>query len=68
MTLNIGVYPALEFDPDRFIDERLGKYLTPNPFIFLPFNAGESDPTIYLLRVHEPRTHSYLSSQALESA
>ncbi|KAI6033797.1 cytochrome P450 [Pisolithus microcarpus] len=27
------------FDPDRFIDERL-KYLTSNPFIFLPFNAG----------------------------
>ena len=32
--------PALEFDPDRFLDERLHKYLTPNPFIFLPFNAG----------------------------
>ncbi|KAJ7250360.1 cytochrome P450 monooxygenase pc-3 [Mycena rebaudengoi] len=31
---------ALEFDPDRFIDERLHKYLTPNPYIFLPFNAG----------------------------
>jgi len=31
---------AEEFDPDRFIDERLAKYLTPNPFIFLPFNAG----------------------------
>ncbi|KAF8996816.1 cytochrome P450 monooxygenase pc-3 [Cyathus striatus] len=31
---------ALEFDPDRFIDERLAKYLTPNPFIFCPFNAG----------------------------
>ncbi|KAJ7062674.1 cytochrome P450 monooxygenase pc-3 [Mycena amicta] len=31
---------ALEFDPDRFIDERLGKYLTPNPYIFLPFSAG----------------------------
>ncbi|KAK6984008.1 cytochrome P450 [Favolaschia claudopus] len=31
---------ALEWDPDRFIDERLHKYLTPNPFIFLPFNAG----------------------------
>ncbi|TFK64703.1 cytochrome P450 monooxygenase pc-3 [Pluteus cervinus] len=31
---------AGEFDPDRFIDERLKKYLTPNPFIFLPFNAG----------------------------
>ncbi|KAJ6553147.1 cytochrome P450 [Mycena capillaripes] len=31
---------ALEFDPERFLDERLHKYLTPNPFIFLPFNAG----------------------------
>ena len=31
---------AEEFDPDRFIDERLHKYLMPNPFIFLPFNAG----------------------------
>ena len=31
---------AEEFDPDRFQDERLHKYLTPNPFIFLPFNAG----------------------------
>ena len=31
---------AQEFDPDRFLDERVGKYLVPNPFIFLPFNAG----------------------------
>ncbi|KAJ3476584.1 hypothetical protein NLI96_g11058 [Meripilus lineatus] len=31
---------AADFDPDRFIDDRLQKYLTPNPFIFLPFNAG----------------------------
>ncbi|KAJ3842739.1 cytochrome P450 monooxygenase pc-2 [Lentinula raphanica] len=31
---------VLNFDPDRFLDERLHKYLTPNPFIFLPFNAG----------------------------
>nr|BAL14713.1 cytochrom P450 [Phlebia brevispora] len=31
---------AEEFDPDRFLDHRLHKYLTPNPFIFLPFNAG----------------------------
>ncbi|KAF8164792.1 cytochrome P450, partial [Crassisporium funariophilum] len=31
---------ALQFDPDRFLNERLHKYLTPNPFIFLPFNAG----------------------------
>ena len=28
------------FDPDRFLDERPHKYLVPNPFIFLPFNAG----------------------------
>ena len=28
------------FDPNRFLDERLHKYLTPNPFIFCPFNAG----------------------------
>ncbi|KAH7926999.1 cytochrome P450 [Leucogyrophana mollusca] len=31
---------AQEFDPDRFLDERLHKYLTKNPFIFMPFNAG----------------------------
>ncbi|KAJ7023596.1 cytochrome P450 [Mycena alexandri] len=31
---------ALEFDPERFIDARLHKYLVPNPFIFLPFNGG----------------------------
>ncbi|KAH7930329.1 cytochrome P450 [Leucogyrophana mollusca] len=31
---------AEEFDPDRFLDERLHKYLTKNPFIFVPFNAG----------------------------
>jgi len=31
---------ALTFDPDRFLDERLQKYLLKNPFIFTPFNAG----------------------------
>ncbi|KAF8843746.1 cytochrome P450 [Paxillus ammoniavirescens] len=31
---------AEEFDPDRFLDHRLHKYLTPQPFISLPFNAG----------------------------
>ncbi|KAF8350986.1 cytochrome P450 [Amanita rubescens] len=31
---------AESFDPDRFLDDRQRKYLTPNPFIFLPFNAG----------------------------
>jgi len=33
-------FPALEFDPDRFLDDRVKTYLVPNPFIFLPFNAG----------------------------
>ncbi|KAI0741701.1 cytochrome P450 monooxygenase pc-3 [Daedaleopsis nitida] len=31
---------AEEFDPDRFLDERVGKYLVANPYIFLPFNGG----------------------------
>ncbi|KAF8715658.1 hypothetical protein AX14_012520 [Amanita brunnescens Koide BX004] len=31
---------ALEFDPDRFLDDRVNKYLAKNPSIFLPFNAG----------------------------
>ncbi|KAF9475904.1 cytochrome P450 [Pholiota conissans] len=31
---------AMEFDPDRFLDDRLRKYLVPNPFIFCPFNGG----------------------------
>ena len=31
---------ANEFDPDRFLDDRIKKHLVPNPFIFLPFNAG----------------------------
>jgi len=38
--LNIIQCTADLFDPDRFLDSRLHKYLTPNPFIFVPFNAG----------------------------
>jgi cytochrome P450 len=51
----------LKFDPDRFLDERLHKYLTPNPFIFCPFNAGPRiclgqqfayhEATFYLVRL-----------------
>ncbi|KAF7311847.1 hypothetical protein MIND_00195400 [Mycena indigotica] len=36
---SISLASAEEFDPDRFIDERLQKHLVPNPFQFLPFNA-----------------------------
>ena len=38
--LNPVLHLALQFDPDRFLDDRLKKYLINNPFIFLPFNAG----------------------------
>ncbi|KAJ7480758.1 cytochrome P450, partial [Mycena latifolia] len=31
---------AEEFSPERFLDERLKKYLLNNAFQFLPFNAG----------------------------
>ncbi|KAJ7440912.1 cytochrome P450 [Mycena galericulata] len=31
---------AEEFDPDRWLDDRLKKYLLTNSFQFLPFNAG----------------------------
>ncbi|QRV78302.1 cytochrome P450 family protein [Ceratobasidium sp. AG-Ba] len=31
---------ANRFDSDRWIDERLEKYVAPNPSIFLPFNTG----------------------------
>lgn len=39
------------FDPDRWLDERVNKYVTPNPFIFLPFNAGPR-----IVRPPPPRT------------
>ncbi len=38
--LNLLIHAADHFDPDRFIDERLHKYLIPNPYVLLPFNAG----------------------------
>ena len=36
----LTITTAGKFDPDRFIDDRLHKYLTHNPYIFVPFNAG----------------------------
>jgi len=55
---------ALEFDPDRFLDERLHKYLTPNPFIFLPFNAG---PRICLGQQFAYNETSYFLIKLLQS-
>ncbi|EMD30996.1 hypothetical protein CERSUDRAFT_120204 [Gelatoporia subvermispora B] len=55
---------ADEFDPDRFLDERLHKYLTPNPFIFLPFNAG---PRICLGQQFAYNEISYLIVRLLQA-
>lgn len=65
--INSYKLPALVFDPDRFLDERLHKYLTPNPFIFCPFNAGPRiclgqqfayhEATFYLVRLLQRFTH-----------
>ena len=58
MLVLIDACIALEFDPDRFLDERLNKFLV-NPFIFLPFNA---EPRICLgQQVYTP-----LSSEAIQ--
>ncbi|KAG5735396.1 Cytochrome P450 52A3 [Termitomyces sp. T112] len=54
---------ALKFDPDRFLDERLYKYLVPNPFIFLPFNAG---PRICLGQQFAYNEVSFLLTQLLQ--
>ncbi|KAJ7321640.1 cytochrome P450 monooxygenase pc-3 [Mycena albidolilacea] len=65
---------ALEFDPDRFLDERLKKYLTPNPFIFLPFNAGPriclgqqfayNEASFFLIRLLQKFSHFELAPDA----
>ncbi|EDR07818.1 uncharacterized protein LACBIDRAFT_327539 [Laccaria bicolor S238N-H82] len=37
------LWPMDVFNPDQFphfLDDRVRKYITPNPFIFLPFNAS----------------------------
>ncbi|KAG8759296.1 hypothetical protein FRC11_002168, partial [Ceratobasidium sp. 423] len=54
---------AEEFDPERWLDERLKKYVTPNPFIFLPFNAG---PRICLGQQFAYNEASYFLSRLLQ--
>lgn len=64
---------ALEFDPMRFIDSRVTKYLTPNPYIFCPFNAGPRiclgqqfayhEATFYLVRLLQRFKGFKLSNQ-----
>ena len=55
---------AEKFDPDRFLDERVSKYLTPNPFIFVPFNAG---PRICLGQQFAYNEASYLLVKLLQT-
>jgi cytochrome P450 len=33
-------HDSLKFDPDRWLDDRLKRHVTSNPFVFVPFNAG----------------------------
>ncbi|CAE6483300.1 unnamed protein product [Rhizoctonia solani] len=54
---------AEEFDPERWLDDRLKKYVTPNPFIFLPFNAG---PRICLGQQFAYNEASYFLSRLLQ--
>ena len=42
---------AEEFDPERWLDYRHKQYVVPNPFIFLPFNAGPRIVSINPTRV-----------------
>jgi cytochrome P450 len=65
---------ALKFDPDRFLDERLHKYLTPNPYIFCPFNAGPriclgqqfayQETSFFLVRLLQQFTNFRLAPEA----
>jgi len=55
---------ADHFDPDRFIDERLQKYLTPNPCIFLAFQTG---PRVCLGRQFAYNEISFMLIRLLQS-
>ncbi|CAE7097245.1 unnamed protein product [Rhizoctonia solani] len=54
---------AEQFDPERWLDDRLKKYVTPNPFIFLPFNAG---PRICLGQQFAYNEASYFLTRLLQ--
>ncbi|KAI0779781.1 cytochrome P450 monooxygenase pc-2 [Fomes fomentarius] len=65
---------ALDFDPDRWLDDRLNKYFTANPFIFLPFNAGPriclgqqfayNEMSFFLIRLLQNFSHMELDLSA----
>ncbi|KAI0332390.1 cytochrome P450 monooxygenase pc-3 [Cubamyces sp. BRFM 1775] len=65
---------ALHFDPERWLDERLNKYFTTNPFIFVPFNAGPriclgqqfayNEMSFFLIRLLQNFSHMELDLSA----
>ncbi|KAF7318193.1 hypothetical protein HMN09_00327600 [Mycena chlorophos] len=55
---------ADEFDPNRFLDDRLRKYVISNPFCFLPFNAG---PRVCLGQQFAYNEASFLVIRLLQS-
>ncbi|KAF8714644.1 cytochrome P450, partial [Rhizoctonia solani] len=50
---------AETFDPERWLDDRYKKYVLPNPFIFLPFNAGPRIVSDSYTEVHLVVTDEY---------
>ncbi|ELU36886.1 cytochrome P450 monooxygenase pc-3 [Rhizoctonia solani AG-1 IA] len=50
---------AETFDPERWLDDRYKKYVLPNPFIFLPFNAGPRIVSDSYTEVHLAVTDEY---------
>lgn len=45
----------MQFDPSRWLDERLQKHVLSNPFNFVPFNAGMYAHNYpFYAEVHEP--------------
>ena len=64
-TLNLSYLSVAEaFDPDRFLDARVTKYLVANPFIFVPFNAG---PRICLGQQFAYNEASFMLIRVLQS-
>ncbi|KAI0663220.1 cytochrome P450 monooxygenase pc-3 [Cubamyces menziesii] len=65
---------AQHFDPDRWLDERLNKYFTANPYIFVPFNAGPriclgqqfayNEMSFFLIRLLQNFSHMELDLSA----
>ncbi|KAF8575742.1 cytochrome P450 [Ramaria rubella] len=60
---------AQAFDPERFLDKRIQKYLVSNPFIFMPFNSGKlvwfayNETSVMLIRLLQALNPITLASE-----